>query len=147
MNFTTIQHLTPEYDEMIELRVRVLLAPIGIPAAYITPETEPADILLGAYEGNKLQACCILTNKGNGQVQLRQMAVETGLQGKGVGAALISYAEKVAREHGFHTLFMHARNPVIGFYERCGYTIAGVEFFEVGLGHHRMEKVLTPGSE
>jgi hypothetical protein len=37
---------------------------------------------------------------------------------------------------------MHARNPVIDFYKKCGYDIVGPEFFEVGMGHHRMEKSL-----
>lgn len=142
MIFTTIPHLSPAYEAMIELRVRVLLTPIGIPASYINPNTENKDLLLGAYEDDRLLSCCILTDRGSGQVQLRQMAVETGLQGKGVGASLIAYAEQVAKDNGFNILFMHARNPVIGFYEKCGYSIVGTEFFEVSLGHHRMEKDL-----
>ncbi|OLY92887.1 N-acetylglutamate synthase, GNAT family [Cnuella takakiae] len=140
MIFKTIAHLSDAYNEMLELRVRVLLSPIGIPASYIIPEKEARDFLLGAYDNDKLVGCCILTDRGNAQVQLRQMAVDTSVQGTGVGAELIRYAEKVAKENGFRTLFMHARNPVIGFYEKCGYKIVGAEFFEVDLGHHRMEK-------
>ncbi|MBD0374701.1 MAG: GNAT family N-acetyltransferase, partial [Flavisolibacter sp.] len=43
---------------------------------------------------------------------------------------------------GFDILIMHARNPVIEFYKKCGYTIVGEEFFEVGIAHHKMQKQL-----
>lgn len=143
MTFKTITHLSEDYRHMIELRVRVLLNPIGIPASYIVAEKETDDILIGAFENDQIVGCCILTDRGNGQVQLRQMAVDTTLQSTGVGALLIAFAEDLARAKGFQLLFMHARNPVIGFYEKCGYRIVGEEFFEVRLGHHRMEKPLA----
>jgi predicted GNAT family N-acyltransferase len=38
---------------------------------------------------------------------------------------------------------MHARDPVIDFYKKCGYLIAGEQFFEVGMGHHKMQKQLS----
>lgn len=142
MTFNTITHQSEAYREMINLRVRVLLQPIGIPASYIVPHKESEDILIGAYEEGRLVGCCVLTDRGNGLVQLRQMAVDTILQGTGVGAAIIRYAEATARENGYKLLYLHARNPVIGFYQKCGYTIVGEEFFEVELGHHRMEKDL-----
>ena len=71
------------------------------------------------------------------------MAVHPSLQGKGTGAAIILFAESVAKDKGFTTLMMHARNPVIDFYKKCGYRIEGAEFFEVGMGHHRMTKDLA----
>ena len=39
-------------------------------------------------------------------------------------------------------LMMHARDPVMEFYKKSGYEIVGDQFFEVGMGHHRMEKKL-----
>jgi len=40
-------------------------------------------------------------------------------------------------------LMMHARDPVLNFYKKCGYEIYGEQFFEVGIGHHKMQKVLS----
>jgi predicted GNAT family N-acyltransferase len=37
---------------------------------------------------------------------------------------------------------MHAREPVIDFYKKCGYAIEGDQFFEVGMAHHKMIKQL-----
>ena len=137
-----IESGTPDYDAMVALRVRALLEPIGVPASYIDHDDINNDIFIGAFEGENLLGCCVLTPRSEGIMQLRQMVVEPGLQGKGVGAEIVRFAETVSRDRGFHKLMMHARDPVIPFYEKCGYAIAGPQFFEVGIGHHKMDKNL-----
>lgn len=143
MELRIIKHGSSEYGEMIELRVKTLLEPIGIPAVeYADPEKEKNDIFIGSFEDDKLLGCCVLTHHNVNTLQLRQMAVKTGIQGKGIGAAIVVFAEEIARSKKYTKLMMHARDPVIGFYEKCGYAIAGDQFFEVGMGHHMMEKEL-----
>jgi GNAT superfamily N-acetyltransferase len=142
MNIKTIKHNTPEYTQMIELRIKALLEPIGVPAHYIVPEKEKDDIFIAAMEGNDMIGCCILTPSVDGHVQLRQMGVRADCQGKHIGAQIIDFAEQTAREKGFSLLTMNARNPVIGFYTKCGYEITGGEFYEVGIAHHKMQKKL-----
>lgn len=142
MIIKNIAYGSNEYQQMIQLRIKALLEPIGVPAQYIVPEKERNDFFIAAFEENKMIGCCVLTPKENGMVQLRQMAVSKEMQGKKIGGAIIEFAETLAKENGFTVVMMHARNPVIGFYERCGYTISGEEFFEVGIGHHKMQKNL-----
>ena len=93
-------------------------------------------------ENNEMIGCCVLTARGNGVVQLRQMAVKGDYRGKGIGASIVDFAEGVARENGFTTLMMHARDPVVGFYEKSGYETYGEPFSELGIGHHKMRKQL-----
>jgi N-acetylglutamate synthase-like GNAT family acetyltransferase len=133
----------PEYKEMIELRLNVLLRPLGVPASYINSEKEKADLMIGAFDQGVIIGCCVLTPLEREVMQLRQMAVRLDVQGKGVGAAILAFAEKTAKERGFMRLMMHARDVVIPFYQKCGYRIAGDQFTEVGIAHHRMEKELT----
>jgi N-acetylglutamate synthase-like GNAT family acetyltransferase len=140
MTIRTIQHNSKEYEQMIELRIKVLLNPIGVPAHYIVPEKEKDDFFIAAFEGDNMVGCCVLTPRENGPIQLRQMAVHSSMQGKRIGAAIIQFAEETAKQNGFDLLLLHARNPVIDFYKKCGYQIAGDEFFEVGIGHHIMQK-------
>lgn len=142
MDIRIINYSTKDYDEMIILRITALLEPIGVSASYINKENEKKDIFLGAYEGQQLIGCCVLTKRDENMVQLRQMAVSPAWQGKKIGARILHFAEQVARQHSFNTLMMHARDPVIDFYKKCGYHITGTQFFEVGIGHHRMEKAL-----
>ncbi|HWI91322.1 MAG TPA: GNAT family N-acetyltransferase [Flavisolibacter sp.] len=143
MEIKIICHSNDEYEQMINLRVTQLLLPIGVPASYIQKENEKHDILIGAFENNETIGCCVLTPRENGVIQLRQMTVREDYRGKKIGAAIVQFAEKVARENNFSILMMHARDPVIDFYKKSGYLIAGEQFFEVGMGHHKMQKQLS----
>lgn len=138
-----IEHNSNEYSQMIQLRISQLLEPIGVPASYIQQENEKSDILIGAFEENELIGCCILSPKDDNVIQLRQMAVRSEYRGQGIGAAIIVFAEAVAKEKKFSILVMHARDQVIDFYKKCGYEIYGNHFFEVGIGHHKMQKQLS----
>jgi GNAT superfamily N-acetyltransferase len=84
----------------------------------------------------------MLVEEEPGVVRLRQMAVLNDLQGKGIGRALMSFAENLARDRGYKRLTMHARKNALGFYEKMGYRVAGSEFTEVTIPHYVMEKDL-----
>ena len=84
----------------------------------------------------------MLIKQEPGTVRLRQMAVLNNLQGKGIGRALMQFAENIARDRGFKRITMHARKSAAGFYEKLGYTIFGEEFEEVTIPHFVMEKLL-----
>lgn len=142
MTIQIISTGTPAYEQMINLRMEVLLGPIGIPITYIDPEKERQDILIVAFENNQIIGCCILTPIDGQSIQLRQMAVKQNIQRSGIGAAIIAFAEANAKEKGFKTLFMHARDAVIPFYEKQGYQIEGEGFSEVNIPHHKMKKEL-----
>jgi predicted GNAT family N-acyltransferase len=142
MHTRIIEHNSDDYDQMIQLRLSELLEPIGVPASYIKIENEKTDILIGAFQDEEIIGCCILTPIDDKVMQLRQMAVRTNYRGKGIGGAIIEFAEQVAKENRFSILRMHARDPVIDFYKKCGYEIYGEQFFEVGIGHHKMQKQL-----
>ncbi|RYY90611.1 MAG: N-acetyltransferase [Chitinophagaceae bacterium] len=138
-----IQTGTHDYEQMKQLRLEVLLRPIGVPESYINPEREQNELLVAAFEGEKMIGCCVLTPVNKEQLQLRQMAVDTSVQGRGIGARIVAYSEEVARERGFSELFMNARDPVLDFYRKCGYEIRGEQFFEVGIPHHLMFKKIS----
>jgi N-acetylglutamate synthase-like GNAT family acetyltransferase len=142
MEIHLIRTGTEQYEQMKRLRLEVLLRPIGVPESYINPEREEKELLVGAFEGGQMIGCCVLTAVDDERLQLRQMAVDTEVQGKGVGAQIVAFAEGIARERGFKELFMNARDAVLEFYTKCGYTIRGAQFFEVGIPHHVMYKTL-----
>ena len=52
-----IEQGTPEYKQMIALRITALLEPIGVPAHYIVPEKEKDDILIVALEEEAIIGC------------------------------------------------------------------------------------------
>ena len=142
MAIKQIDHDSKEYKQMVKLRDTVLRKPLGLAFSQDELSREKEDILIGAFDEDEMLACCLLTKMDNETLKLRQMAVQNNLQGKGIGASLMSFAETLARDKGYKKLTMHARDTAIGFYERFGYKIKGDEFIEVNVPHHVMEKRL-----
>ena len=128
---------------MVNLRLEIMRKPLGLS---FTPEElarEVNDILIASFDDDVILGCCILTDMKNGRVRLRQMAVQKNMQGKGIGESMMMFAENLARDKGFKTLTMHARDTAIGFYERFGYKVKGDKFIEINIPHHIMEKRLV----
>ena len=142
MPLREIDYGTKEYQQMLELRYQVLRKPLGLEFTSEELDRGKNDVLLGCFDDDELQGCCMITDKGNGVAKLRQMAVRSGLQGTGIGRILLIFAETVTRDKGFKKLIMHARKSAVGFYEKLGYTIQGDEFLEVTIPHYVMEKDL-----
>jgi len=127
---------------MVSLRNEILRKPLGLTFDEAELEKEKEDILMGAFEDDRLLGCCLLTRVDTITVRLRQMAVPNNMQGKGVGRALMIFAENIARDLGYKKLVMHARVTALGFYEKLGYSTNGKEFVEVTIPHYIMEKSL-----
>jgi len=142
MALKIIDHGTHEYQQMVKLRDDMLRRPLGLTFTADELEEEKDNMLIGAFEDESLLGCCMLVEEKPGVVRLRQMAVLNDLQGKGIGRALMQFAENIARDHGYKILMMHARKNAIGFYEKMGYRVRGEEFEEVTIPHFVMEKEL-----
>ena len=142
MALRMIDHGTKEYQQMVNLRNEILRKPLGLSFDKEELDKEKDDILMGAFEDDKLLGCCLLTRMDVFTVRLRQMAVPNNMQGKGVGRALMIFAENIARDLGYRKLCMHARQTAVGFYQKLGYSISGEPFEEVTIPHYIMEKAL-----
>ena len=128
---------------MVALRYRVLREPLGL---NFTPEqlaAESSDILIGAYAGDKIVGSLILTRQNERTAQMRQVAVEEILQGRGIGRIMLEFAEQEAKKNGILEITLHARETALPFYERLGYGSFGESFQEVGLPHLEMRKILS----
>lgn len=142
MALKQIDHGTREYEQMLKLRNEILRKPLGLTYSHDELAREKEDILIGAFDDDEMLACCLLTKEDNKSLRLRQMAVQNNLQGKGIGASMMNFAELLARDKGFQKLIMHARKTALGFYEKLGYKVVGDEFTEVTIPHYVMEKKL-----
>ncbi|MEO8412554.1 MAG: GNAT family N-acetyltransferase [Ginsengibacter sp.] len=143
MPIKQIDHGSHEYKQMIKLRYDILRKPLHLSFDEDELEKEKNDILIGAFEDEKMLGCCLLTEIDNESLRLRQMAVKNNVQGKGIGASMMRFAENVARDAGYKKLVMHARKTATGFYEKFGYKVSGHEFLEISIPHYIMEKKLV----
>ncbi len=142
MPIKQIDHGTKEYKQMIDLRNELLRKPLNLTFETDELDKEENDILIGAFEEEKMLGCCLLTKVEKDCVRLRQMAVQNNLQGKGIGAAMLNFAENVARDMGYKMITMHARSTAVGFYKKAGYKVIGEQFLELSIPHYIMEKRL-----
>lgn len=142
MGLKQIDYNSEAYKQMVSLRYTILREPLGLTFTSDELALECNDILIASYDDDEMLGCCILSPVNADTVRLRQMAVQGSLQGKGIGAAILGFAEKIASDKGFKHIYMHARDTAIGFYERAGYHMEGSAFTEIGIPHHIMKKSL-----
>jgi len=142
MGLKQIDHGTAHYQQMVQLRNNILRQPLGMTFSEEELDNERTDILIASFDDDEMMGCCVLTPIDSSTLRLRQMAVPSYLQGKGIGASIMAFVENLARDKGYSRVIMHARDTAIGFYEKFGYKIVSDAFTEVNLEHHIMEKLL-----
>jgi N-acetylglutamate synthase-like GNAT family acetyltransferase len=142
MALKIIDYGTHEYRQMVKLRDDLLRKPLGLTFTKEELESEKENMLIAAFEDDDILGCCMLVEKDPETARLRQMAVLNNLQGKGVGSAILQFAENLARDRGYKKIMMHARKNTAEFFEKSGYKISGSEFIELTIPHYQMIKEL-----
>ncbi len=140
MDLRLINHGSPDYLKMVNLRTEILRKPLGLVYTQSQLEAESSDILIGAFEKEEIIGCCLLTPKENNQLQLRQMAVANSVQGKGIGRKILIFAEEICKDYKCNSIVLHARNTAVDFYKKSGYQVFGKMYYEVSIPHYSMEK-------
>jgi predicted GNAT family N-acyltransferase len=142
MALKIIDYGTPEYRQMVKMREDILRKPLGLSFSDDELKQEKNNLLIGAFEDDQMLGCCMIVENTPEKAQLRQIAVLNNLQGKGIGRALVVFAENLARDRGYKTMCMHARKNTVPFFEKMGYKITGDEFIKLTIPHVEMEKEL-----
>ena len=132
------------YDELVELRYKVLLEPLGLKFLDMYREKEMNYLHIGCVESldDNLGGGLMLVPVNDEEIRLMQVAVDSKYQREGVGREMVKYAEKRAREAGYSRIVMHAMLSVVHFYEKLGYRQEGDIFEENGITFARMVKDL-----
>lgn len=70
------------------------------------------------------------------QFQLRGMAVLEKFQKRGIGVALVNYAESKAKSLNAEIIWFNAREIAVPFYQKLGYEVTGKPFNIGDIGAH-----------
>lgn len=132
------------YDELVQLRYKILLEPLGLKFLDSHREQEANYLHIGCIEclDDKLIGGLMLAPVDNDTIRLMQVAVDSKYQSEGIGRDMVRYAEKRARETGYQKIIMHAMLTVVHFYEKNGYHQDGEIFEEKGITFAKMVKDL-----
>ncbi len=144
IKFIDIEFGSGRYKELLDLRYKILLQPLGLKFLDSFREEEANFLHIGCIENStgELIGGLILAPIDNEEIRVMQVAVDVVHQGEGIGRKLIEYAESVAKEIGYERLVMHAMLSVVGFYEKLGFKQDGDLFEEKGVRFIRMVKKL-----
>jgi GNAT superfamily N-acetyltransferase len=126
-----------------DLRRRVLRAGVPHPEVDLAIDHGADALHLGAEVDGRLAGVVSVYDApappgpGGPARQIRLMAVEPELQGRGVGRQLIDEAVADARGRGAVVIWAHARDTALGFYTAMGFRPSGPGFIheETALPH------------
>lgn len=130
------------YRQAVSLRETVLRLPLGLRTRPEDTAHDHQQLHFAACDKEQPVACLCVAPQEGAVVKLRQMAVSPSYQHRGIGKALLRYAEQHVKEQGYERATLHARAEALPFYTACGYTAEGETFTEVGIPHMRMHKLL-----
>ena len=146
-----IKYGSDEDQETLKLRNEVMRKPLGRSIYDEDFSCEANQIIIGAFETNSmfsnlLIGCGVLSYQGDNTWMVEYLCVDSVLQKKGVGSALMQCMEKIAMDRGATKMTLDARLAAVDFYQRFGYVQKG-EIFHKEIapgGHIVMEKELHP---
>ena len=143
MEFVEIDWNSNLYILEIELRDRLLRAPLGLTFSLEELEAESADLHFALVDQEQVRACAVIVPLSSDLAKLRQMAVHENYQRQGLGSSLIRQIESALQQRGCQNIELNAREEAVSFYQRLGYQTAGDRFMEVGIGHWKMRRQLA----
>jgi predicted GNAT family N-acyltransferase len=138
-----IQIGSSEYQAELALRNAVLRLPLGLELSEKDTANDANEIHLGAFLAGALVGCLLLRTNSPEQVQMRQVAVDPAVHGRGVGRRLVEEFERRARGQGAREIVMDARETARPFYEKLGYQTIGSVYIQSTIPHVKMRKSLT----
>ena len=78
-----------------------------------------------ALDDGGVRAECVVTDEGNGILEIKNLAVKQEFQGKGYGRALIDFiVQKYTGEYSALQVGTGESPLTVPFYERCGFTVS-----------------------
>ena len=117
-----------------DLRRRILRDGDADAVVVWVEDDEPATVHLGASTDGRVVAISTWLNAPDPHApdrrarQLRGMATDRAMAGRGLGRALLHAGLQRAGADGYDRVWANARVTALGFYESAGWTVSGAVF-------------------
>ncbi len=134
-----------EFEAYYELRWRILRKPWGEARGTEVDALEDAATHVAAFDkAKRLVGVGRLQHVEGALGQVRYMAEEPDCRSRGVGQAILSQLERLARQQGMNAIVLDAREHAVCFYLKNGYVVTGDSYLLFGeIPHSKMEKQLN----
>lgn len=133
-----------EWEEYYDLRYRILRKPLSQERGSEKNDGDATGEHFAVFEDSKILAIARLDYQENKTAQVRFVAVEENLQGKGIGKIIMKEIELQCKKQKIEKIILHARDYAVDFYLKLDYIIIekSYKLFDV-LQHFLMEKELN----
>ncbi len=142
-------------QDILDIRKEVFIDEQNVPIEieYETNENEKTHCCL--YLDNNLVAygriviSCMHTSDSpackhtSDNVRVGRVCVRKEYRGLGYGKKIMNYIERIVKEYGFKNIEIHAQLHALDFYKSLGYQVMGKVFFEAGIAHVEMKKLIA----
>jgi N-acetylglutamate synthase-like GNAT family acetyltransferase len=113
-----------EFDQYFQLRWEILRRPWNQPkGSEIGTDEDVCIHVMAIIESGEVVGVARLQFNTPTSAQARYVAVADHIQGKGIGKALITHLENIAREKGAKEMVLDARENAVDFYKSLHYQI------------------------
>jgi predicted GNAT family N-acyltransferase len=130
-----------ELAAALELRHDVFCVEQGVPVRDEVDGRDPEGIHLVAMREREVLATCRILLVGSTS-QFSRLAVRRSARRQGIATAMLAAADEESRAGGARRIVLHAQTYARELYETAGYRPRGRVFWEAGIEHVAMEKLL-----
>lgn len=130
--------------ECLKIRNEVFVVEKGVPASI---ENDENDVINGMYkhflvkkDGNGVAALRVYINEG--VLKIQRFCVLKEFRGCNIGKGILDYLEEFSRVNGVKEIHLDSKYDVSGFYKKGGYEAISQPFYEAGVKHVKMKKVV-----
>ncbi len=134
-------------DDALAVRRAVFVEEQGVPEELELDGNDGTATHFVAYDDGRPVGAARLRAYDETTAKAERVAVAAAERGRGIGRRLMSALEAHAADAGYETVVLHAQVPVVGFYERLGYTATSDVFEDAGIPHREMRKPLPERDE
>ena len=125
-----------EWEDYYDLRYRILRKPLGQPVSEVKTAEDETATHFALYDDNQLKAIARLDLKENSVAQVRFVAVDSELQGKGFGKKLMLNIEDYCKKNAIQKIELQARENAVKFYLSLDYELIEKTNLLFGLVQH-----------
>ncbi len=129
-------------DDALSLRMTVFVKEQGFIDEIDERDNASTHIVIYGEEKNAIGTCRIFKSNDKGDFILGRLCVLKEYRGKGIGKALIIFAENVILNQGGKTIHIHSQYQAKDFYQKSGYTMYGEPDYEQNHLHTWLKKEL-----
>ena len=123
-------------DRLAQIRRLVFIEEQNVPEELEWDEFDESSMHFLATDKGQPVACTRLKPDG----QIGRMAVLAAHRNQGTGSRLLQSVLKRATEQKLTSVYLHAQESAVPFYEKHGFTAVGEVFYEANIPHREMFK-------